>query len=177
MNKSKTPPRRKGHGFRQAGGSLKASLKSVAGRQGFAESDVLVRWPEIVGAELANHCQPVKVSYSVSRQLGATLLVRTDSGHAPQIQMQAPTIVERVNRFYGYRAVSRLKVTQSTGQHGSPGFAEAQSPFDGPSATPSQNDLRQANFLARDIETPGLRAALAQMGAHVLANSRNAKHK
>lgn len=165
-------PRRKSHGFRQAGGSLKKAMKSVAGRQGFAESDVLLRWPEIVGAELCTHCRPVKVSYSASRQLGATLIVQTDGGHAPQVEMQAPMIVERVNRFYGYRAVSRLKITQSTGLGQPQGFAEDQAPFTGPATEPTTQDVKQASALTRDIESPGLRAALTQIGANVLARSR-----
>lgn len=168
-------PRRKSHGFRQAAGSLTGPLKAVAGRQGFAESDVLLRWPEIVGAELCTHCRPVKVSYSASRQLGATLIVQTDGGHAPQVEMQAPTIVDRVNRFYGYRAVSRLKVTQSTGLGAAQGFAESATPFGGPATEPSPQDVKRAETMTRDIESPGLRAAITQMGAHVLAKGRTGR--
>ncbi|MEM9055628.1 MAG: DUF721 domain-containing protein [Pseudomonadota bacterium] len=171
-----TPTRKRGRGFQSAGATVRPAVDQMAGRKGFAETEVLLRWPEIAGAALAKVCRPVKVQYGASRAIGATLIVQTDSGRAPEVEHQGPALVDRVNQFYGYRAISRLKVTQSTGlgmASARPmGFAEAQAPFDGPSADPTPEEEKRAAEMAQDIETPGLKDALSRMGAHVLAQSR-----
>ncbi len=170
------PARKRGRGFQSAGATVRSAVDQMAGKKGFAETEVLLRWPEIVGAALASVCRPVKVHYGASRAIGATLIVQTDSGRAPEVEHQGPALVDRVNQFYGYRAISRLKVTQSTGlgmaSAKSMGFAEDQAKFDGPPAGPTPEEEKRAAKMAQNIETPGLKDALSRMGAHVLAQSR-----
>ncbi len=172
-------PHRYGKGFRHASETVRKSVDQVVGKKGFAESEVLLRWPEIAGEALAATCRPVKVHYGANRNLGATLIVQADSGRAPEVTHLAPKIIERVNQFYGYRAINRMKVTQSTGygtaRTANPGFAEAQTPFAGPSPQESPKLRREAAELASSIENPELRAALELMGSHVLTRSKSPK--
>lgn len=161
-------PRPRGGGFRRAADQTRPVLDKVAGRHGFAEPDVLLRWGEIVGEALAPTCRPVRVSYG-QRGLGATLVLRTDGARAPEVEHLAPRIIERVNQFYGYRAVARIRITQS-GQ--APGFAEARAAFAAPPSDPSGADADRAAALTEGIEDNELRAALTRLGANVLARSR-----
>ncbi|MEL6217661.1 MAG: DUF721 domain-containing protein [Pseudomonadota bacterium] len=154
--------------FRQAGADLKATLTETAGKRGFAEPDILLRWTEIVGAALAPHCRPVKVSYGRSQTLGATLVVEVTGARAPEIELSAPRILERINSHYGYRAISRLKVTQTQAQPA--GFAEAAAAFDHKphGETPSAEATRAAAELTENIRDPALRAVLTRLGGHIL---------
>lgn len=165
-------PGRKARGFRRAGDTTRGTFAQIAGKQGFAEANVLLRWSEIVGEDLSGKCRPVKVTYRSKRSLGATLIVQTDSGRAPEVEHLGPRIVERVNQFYGYRAIGTMKVTQSTGLGVARGFSEDAPTFSGPDNGPSQADATRAHDLTSEIQSPGLRDALARMGAHVLAQSR-----
>lgn len=175
------PAKRGGKGFRHASATVRRSVDKIVGIKGFAEADVLLRWAEIVGEGLAKTCQAVKVQYGANRNIGATLIVQADSGRAPEVSHLSPKIIERVNRFYGYRAINRLKVTQSTGyrpakgsvQHRIPGFAEAQSAFAGPEPTLSPAAQREASDLAEGIQNPELRAALTLMGGNVLSRTKS----
>lgn len=171
--------RRYGKGFRHASDTVRKSVDKIAGKKGFAESDVLLRWSEIVGEALAATCQAVKVHYGANRSLGATLIVQADSGRAPEVSHLSPKIIERVNRFYGYRAIIRMKVTQSTGygavQQRQRGFAEGQTAFSVPEPGIAQNVRREASDLAEGIENPELRAALTLMGSNVLSRSKPPK--
>lgn len=165
---------RRSHGFRRAGVTARQAVEQIAGKQGFAEADVLLHWREIAGEALAAVCEPVRVVYGKQRTLGATLVVQTTSARAPEVEMKAPLIVERVNQHYGYRAIRKLRITQSTGLGRAPGFAEGQAAFRGPEANPSPTREEEAEGarLAADIKSPGLRAALERMGANVLARER-----
>jgi len=158
-----------GRPFHRASIAARATLRRVSGTRGFAETEVLTRWPEIVGADLAPRCRPVKVFYADRSNLGATLVVRTDSGHAPEVEHLGPKFVERVNRFYGYGAISRVRVTQS----GPADLSEDRSIEEsGASVEPTSRDREEAESLVAGIRSPGLRAALARMGASVLARVR-----
>ena len=121
------------------------------------------------GSALAPTCRPVRVSYG-RRGLGATLVLRTDGARAPEVEHLAPRIIERVNQFYGYRAVARIRITQSGA---APGFAEKQAGFAaGPPPGPTDADTERAAALTGGIEDAGLRAALTRLGANVLARGR-----
>lgn len=171
------PRKTRRRGFAKASAQSRGTLDVVAGKQGFAEPDILLRWPEIAGAAFGTLCQPIRIRYAANRSMGATLLVQADSGRAPEVEHQAPRILERINQFYGYRAITRLKVTQSTGlTRSSTGFAEGVSPFAGkpaaPAPAPTRTEIDQAAELTGDIQSPDLKTALTKMGAHVLARSR-----
>jgi hypothetical protein len=64
-----------------------------------------------------------KITYG--RGFGGTLVLLTTGAHAPVLEMRGTEIVERVNACYGYRAVSRVQVTQTAPT----GFAEGQVAF------------------------------------------------
>ncbi|MBY8977212.1 DUF721 domain-containing protein [Rhodobacteraceae bacterium NNCM2] len=165
--------RDRGRPFHRPSQTIRHRLKSIAASKGFAEPDVLIRWPEAVGPELSGICQPVKVSYGGS--FGATLIVFADGARAIEVEHRAPQIVDRINSFYGYRAIARLKITQATGRRvAARGFAEARTTFDGPPAEqrlPSAENADKAAALASGIQNADLRAALTKMGAWVLSRS------
>jgi hypothetical protein len=169
---SSEPKRARGRGFRSAAETARRRLGEAAAGHGFAEPEVLMRWAEVVGERLSSLCVPVKVSYSRAQRLGATLVVRTEGARATEVEHLGPRIIERVNQFYGYRAIDRLKVTQTTA---SGGFAEEPARFAGqPAAAPAEPDpaaQARAAEMTRGIQSEALRAALTQMGAHVLAHN------
>jgi len=175
----KTSGKRNARGFRQAGAEMRKRVGAAAAGHGFAEPEVLLRWAEVVGEHLAAVCTPVKVSYQGARELGATLVVRAPGARAPEVEHMAPRILERVNQFYGYRAVSRLKVTQAGGgpAPAQPGFAEPAAGFAGPAsaAQPDRAAEARAAELAKGIQHEELRAALTRMGAHLIARDSGRK--
>ncbi len=160
--------------FRQAFSAVRRKVGQASGRHGFAEPDVLLKWREVVGPELAGTCRPVKVSYSAKRGgsgLGATLVIATDSAHAPQVSHQSARIIERVNRFYGYAAVSRVKVTQEfTRKAGAGGFAEPAAGFV-PEARPDPVAREKAESLAASVRNEELRAALTALGERIYSGA------
>ena len=165
------PASRKARGFLAAAHCARRAVGEAAAGRGFAEPQVLTRWAEIVGEHLAGLCLPVKVAYARDRSLGATLVVHVEGPRAPEVEHLAPRIVERVNQFYGYRAVSRVRLTQTAPAHGfaepAPGFRATQA-----ASQPGPDEERRAAELAAGIADETLRAALTRMGAHVLARGR-----
>lgn len=178
-------------GLTSAAESARRALREAAERRGFAEPQILTRWPEIVGERLAGLCTPVKVSYPRGSGLGATLVVHAEGALATEVEHLAPRILERINQFYGYRAITRLRVAQTgaglraaaPGEARPGGFAEPAAAWNGPAdgargtqraaaPTPGPRERAEAARLASRIADPELRLALSAVGAHILARRR-----
>src|SRR6201990_1877455 len=86
-------------------------------KQGFAARELVTRWDEIAGAEVAAHSQPLKIQWprpvEGQPQEPATLVLRVEGPVALEIQHSADVILERVNRFFGWHAVGRLAFRQA----------------------------------------------------------------
>jgi hypothetical protein len=81
-------------------------------RFGFVQSSIVSRWSEIVGPRYAAVSAPESIRFSPGRKSGGTLTLVVEGAHAPTMQHVAPTIIERVNRFFGYPAVERIAFRQ-----------------------------------------------------------------
>tara|TARA_Y100001934_G_scaffold33415_1_gene37856 strand:- start:1395 stop:1808 length:414 start_codon:yes stop_codon:yes gene_type:complete len=73
----------------------------------------LTHWSEIVGEEISSVSIPTKVSYK-SDGLGATLTILTSGSSGPVLEMQKQFIKDKINAVYGYNAIHKIKITQSS---------------------------------------------------------------
>ena len=101
------------NGFKKASILLKKSIQKASESRGFAQSRVLTHWSEIVGEEISSVSIPTKVSYKTDA-LGATLTILTSGSSGPILEMQKEFIRNKINAVYGYNAVHKIKITQSS---------------------------------------------------------------
>lgn len=125
-------------------------------RFGFVQSSVVTRWPEIVGEHHAKVCTPEAIRFPPGEKADGILQLVVLPAHAPLIQHVIPEIIERVNRFFGYKAVARVKLRQGAVQ---PPRAEAR-PAAPPSLKPIPFELGDS---LRDVGDPELRAVLESL--------------
>ncbi len=81
-------------------------------RFGFVQSSVVSRWDEIVGVRYAGVSAPESIRFPHGKREDGVLTVVAAGAHAPMMQHVAPTLIERVNRFFGYPAVVRVVIRQ-----------------------------------------------------------------
>lgn len=148
---------------RPRGGAAKpiAELMPQIGRTafrrfGFVQSSVVTRWPEIVGPRHAQVCAPEAIRFPPGEKADGILQLVVLPAHAPLIQHVIPEIIERVNRFFGYKAVARVKLRQGAVK---PPSAEAR-PAAPPSLRPIPLELGES---LRDIGDPELRQVLESL--------------
>lgn len=77
-------------------------------RQGFIRSTIILEWKLIVGGHFAQFCQPEKITFPMEKRTGGRLVLKTNSSFAPELQFQEPVIINRINQYFGYRAVDKL---------------------------------------------------------------------
>lgn len=113
---SRTPERPRGGEARAIGDLMPTIGRTAFRRFGFVQSSVVSRWPEIVGPAHARHCAPESIRFPAGEKGEGTLHLVVSPGHAPLIQHVVPEIIERVNRFFGYRAVAQIRIRQGAVQ-------------------------------------------------------------
>jgi hypothetical protein len=149
-------------GMRPLGRTLGVLLRPALRRRGFAVSEILTRWPLIVGDSLAEMVAPERLRFPIGAKPGtggesAVLHLRVASGFGPEVQHLEPLIIERINGYYGYRAVSRLKLVQGP-LPVPPRRPDRSLP---PLSPAAEQRLKQ---MVDGVGDPGLREALAQLG-------------
>ncbi len=155
------------------GAKVLAVARSVFVKRGFQEAHVLAHWPEIVGDGLAEFSAPEKLVFprgsgddgGKARRSGATLTIRVDGPIAVEIRHLEPQIIERINSYYGYGAVARLKLVQGPlPQKPRPRFRRIR-------ALRPEERARLKQDLEK-IEEPSLREALERLGERVIGAER-----
>lgn len=81
-------------------------------RFGFVQSSVVTRWPEIAGERYSAISLPESIRFPKGKKSDGTLHLTVSGAHAVLMQHVGPEIIERVNRFFGYPAVARIKFRQ-----------------------------------------------------------------
>ena len=140
------------------GAALSDSLKA----QGFASNEIIARWADIAGPEIAAHSEPMKITWP--RAVGedspepATLVLRVEGPAALEIQHLSAVILERVNRFFGWQAIGRIALRQAPLRRRQP-----------PAAPPPPDPAVTARIAASlpEIADDDLRQALARLGAAI----------
>ena len=160
----KTPPKGKTRAYeRPRGGPARpiADLMPQIGRTafrrfGFVQSSVVTRWPEIVGDTHCKVCVPEAIRFAPGAKDEGILQLVVLPAHAPLIQHVIPEIIARVNRFFGYNAVARVKLRQGEVKP-PPASGRPAAP---PSLKPIPMELGES---LRDIGDPELRTVLESL--------------
>jgi hypothetical protein len=140
---------------------LRKTLTDAFAKQGFASVELVTRWPDIVGAEIAAHSQPERIQWPRTPQERnapepGTLLLRVEGPAALEIQHLSGVILERVNQFFGWQAVAAVRLRQAP-------LARRAAPRAPPAPDPAATERIAATL--PEIRDEKLRQALARLGA------------
>lgn len=114
MAKSKgDSPTNERQGRVRSAGDLAVDIAGTSFKKfGFIQSAVVSRWGEIVGERYAKVSTPESIRFPTGKKSGGTLTLTVEGAHAPLMQHLAPMVMERVNRFFGYEAVTKIAFRQ-----------------------------------------------------------------
>lgn len=152
-------------GPKAIGGKIGKFTRSALKKRGFAAADILLHWDQIVGSHLAQYSCPEKLNYSRQNNLNASLKLRVAPGHAPEITHLEPQIIEKINAFFGYRAVGRLQLIQAPIMREKPKHKKQFQPLSKQTSQELEGKLQQ-------VEDPDLQARLRSLGQKILAEKK-----
>ena len=97
-------------GLRSFKDTLPKNIKKVINKKGHIYSETLNNWKYIVGENLFKICYPK--SFKNSNRFGvSTLLVMVKRGHEVDLEYSKKKIIDKMNSFFGYSVVEKLKFT------------------------------------------------------------------
>ncbi len=175
---NRRPPR----STQRVGAIVPRLTKPLFQKFGFATHAVVTDWEKIVGPDFASFTRPEKLkwprkkdelpedseAYDRGSQLapgkihaqsadqGATLVLRVEGPRAIEIQFYGEQIMDRINAYYGYRAVTDLRILQA------PLTADTKT-----SQKPVRRKAKPRYQGLNGIENSDLKQALAQMAGAV----------
>lgn len=162
------------HGFATAARAARRPMESAAAKRGIAEARLISSWVEIVGPSIASVSRPLKVRRRRApsgpggemRGVGDVLVLAVSGASATELEFFGPQIIERVNRAYGYGAISELAFTQAHGPLPPLSKDELKPLARLEDLSEESRDRLQA--MTQPVEDDALRDALTRLGANVM---------
>ena len=97
-------------GLRSFKDTLPKNVKKIINKKGHIYSETLNNWKYIVGENLFKICYPK--SFKNSNRFGvSTLLIMVKRGHEVDLEYSKKEIMDKMNSFFGYSVVEKLKFT------------------------------------------------------------------
>ena len=131
------------------------------GKKGLGYGKLVTDWAAIVGADLGEATAPVKLSFPRGERTDATLTIDIVPARAIEVQHAMPQLIERVNGFFGWAAVARIKLVQAM---------PAMPPLQSQDLRPlSVEETKEVAATVAHVEDPLLKAALESLGRRISA--------
>ena len=160
---------------RALGSFVPALTRKAFEKYGFSAATLITDWPAIVGKDLSSQTAPERLKWPRAPEVrttdtapeakgrpGATLFLRVEGPRALEIEYQRAQIAERINAYFGYRAIADIRIVQAP--------------------LPKPRPPRVAKITAADqqplptVKDDALRTALEKMGAGMRAKNREKKN-
>ena len=106
-------------GLRSFKDTLPKNIKRVINKRGHIYSETLNNWKNIVGDNLFKVCYP-KSFKSSNKFAVSTLLIMVKRGHEVDLEYSKKKIMDKMNTFFGYTVVEKIKLTSFDNQKQKP---------------------------------------------------------
>jgi len=162
---------RETYGLNTASRALNELAKKLIGKKGFTEIDILLNWEDIIGQELASEITPMKINFKRGEKTNGILQLATKSGaYALEVEHRKNIIIEKVNSYFGYRAVCNIRIVQNSSYvMGNYDYLEQNNIILPELSEEEENEIKE---ITCDIENSNLRNILEKLGKKVAQKSK-----
>lgn len=147
-------------------------LRQLLGNNGMLFMELLNSWENIVGKDIAAYCLPRNISFKKDERTNGCLEIIVLAGaFAMEIGQKQPYIIEKINTFFGYPAISRLKINQT----GNPeNFLLTKKPIEKvKKKVVTAEEESYITELTKDINNEELRQSLENIGRAVFSRRKD----
>lgn len=123
---ARKPKRKSGFytGPKMVGSFVANVTRPVFEKFGFQRAALLTDWKSIIGEPLCHFTAPEEIKWphgkdgkvaaeQQGQKSGAVLVIRVEGPAALEVQHQAPQIMDRINSYFGYKAVASIRILQA----------------------------------------------------------------
>jgi hypothetical protein len=103
-------------GLRSFKDTLPKNIKKIIKKKGHIFSEILNNWKNLVGDKLFQICYPK--SFKNSNKFGvSSLQIMVKRGHEIDLEYSRKEIINKINSFFGYTVVEKLKLINFDDSH------------------------------------------------------------
>lgn len=151
--------------FRPIGGAVTALLDPLLAKRSHVDAALALAWPELAGEKLAGRTQPLNVVWPMRKALDdpfqpGTLSVACEGAVALDLQYRTTELIQRINRFFGYAAISKIRIEQRAIDQFRP-----KKRIERPILV--EDDRKKLEIQVDSINSDGLREALFRLGESI----------
>lgn len=88
-------------------------MRGVLSAEDFIEADVMLRWLDIVGEEIASFCNPIKTRFNPKENIRTLYVEVPVGGFALELRHKENYILEKINAYFGYKAIHKFNIAQN----------------------------------------------------------------
>lgn len=146
--------------------------RQLLGHKGYMEMEIISNWKDIVGEDMAQYSLPQKLKFAKDKNDDGCLEIMVLSGaFAMEIKQREPAILEKLNIFFGYAAISRLKIVQNNCPEN---FLITKNPIDNVKKNlVTKEEENYITAITKEIGDEELRRRLETIGHSVFGQKRN----
>ena len=101
--------------FKKVGNSLPKIIDKNIKKKNFIEISLIKKWREIIGDDIAKFCWPIKIVFSEINNSNGIIFLKTKRGKSMEIEFKNEEIIEKLNQYFGYKAIAKISVVQDFG--------------------------------------------------------------
>lgn len=139
--------------------------------RGFVEGKLLRDWEQIVGPQWSLFSCPEKIFFPPHKREEGTMHIRVWGGAALELQHQSLSILDRINRYFGYKAIASFSLKQVP----SPLVSSCPAPIARIFCT--QEQKKRVADLVQAIPHEALQKALVNLGEALFAEGNSMSRK
>ena len=98
--------------FKKVGKSLPKIIDKNIKERNFVEITLIKQWKEIIGQDIAKYCWPIKIVFSDIKNSNGIIFLKTKRGRSMEIEFKNDEIIEKLNQYFGYKAINKISVVQ-----------------------------------------------------------------
>ncbi|EJF93034.1 DciA family protein [Bartonella taylorii] len=127
---------------------------------------LIEHWSQIVGCDISEHTMPLKIvwKHRVHQEeifQPATLVVACEGGAVLKLMHEKDELLHRINVFFGYVAIDRIKIEQS--------FVSTLINHLPIKLGPNEKDKKRIEKMLEEVENENLRQSLYKLGCCIFA--------
>ena len=88
-------------------------VKNAISSEDLISTDIMCKWQDIVGHEIACFCKPLKAKYNPKSNIRTLYVEVPIGGYAIEIQHKENYILNKINAYFGYQAIHKINVSQN----------------------------------------------------------------
>ncbi len=149
-------------GFLRPVGQLVPQLtKKIFSKRGLNNAAIITDWQKIIGTDLARHSQPDRLIFPKGERNGAILHIKVEGALATQMQHMEVMVIDRVNSYFGYKAVAEIRLSQTSLPREKVKIKKILPPI-------TKDDANSLDKKLDNIEDPAMKEILKKLGTAIL---------